>query len=229
MRASIFILVFVLHVAFTSFGFAQKELGSEVKIGLSYVLKYNGVAQDLELADNQKEKLTGLWVEVETKLEHAFQDYKANYSPRFSDEQQEKLKGELETQIADIRVIELERLKDALIPDQFERLEQIRFQILKRNSDGLQGLVTELSITDDQIQKIKGVQIGFKETLLELRQYAREQQLTPNEIVEDVAGLRKENEEKLFEVLTSTQRSKLERLQGELFVVQTGTPKKEDD
>lgn len=228
MRASIFI-VFVLHLAFTSFGVAQKELGSEVKIGLSYVLKYNGVAQDLELTDNQKEKLMGLWVEVETKLEHAFRDYKANYSPRFSDEEQGILRGELEAQIADIRDIELERLRDALKPDQFERLKQIRFQILKRNSDGLQGLVTELSITEDQIRKIKGVQKGFNETLLELRQYAREQQLTPNEIAEEITGLRKVNEEKLFEVLTSSQRSKLERLQGELFVVQTGTPRKEDD
>jgi hypothetical protein len=123
----------------------------------------------------------------------------------------------------------MKRLNDALISNQVERLRQIRFQILKRNSDGLQGLGKELSLTKDQVRKIKGVQQGFKNTLLEMRKYARDEQLTPNEVKEEVAAVRKETEEKLLEVLTSTQRSTLERLEGDPFVVQTGKPKEKDD
>jgi hypothetical protein len=229
MTNSMLFLIFALQLAITAVGYSQTQLSSEVKLGLSYTLKFNGVAKDLELTQEQNERLIGLWVEVETKLGHAFQNYKANYSPRFSEEKQDELKQELAAKIDDVRKTEMERLNEVLVPQQLKRLNQIRFQILKRNSDGLQALVDELRLTQDQVSQIKKVKAKLKATLRELQQYARKEQLSPNELAEEVQALRKQHQEDLLAVLSTTQRSKLKGLEGEPFEVQTGTPKKADD
>ena len=229
MRIPSVAFVLFLQIAFTSVGFSQQKLQSEVKLGLSHTLSFKGVSEDLELTDEQKEKLFGLWTEVQTKLEHAFREYKANYSPRFKGEALKELNDQLADGIKEVREFELERLEEVLLPQQMNRLQQIRFQILKRDSDGLQKLNRELSLTKDQISQINKVKVKLKGTLRELQQYSREEQLTPNEIKEEVAAVRKENREKLLAILTSTQRSKLKQLEGEPFEIQIGTPKKKDD
>jgi len=229
MRNSMRLLVFVLHLAIATVGYSQTQLSSEVKLGLSYTLKFNGVARDLELTEEQNERLMGLWVEVEKKLEDAFQNYKANYSPRFSEEEQDELKQELATEIDNVRKTEMDRLNEVLLPQQLKRLKQIRFQILKRNSDGLQALVDELRLTQNQVSQIKKIKATLKESNRKLQQSARERQLTPNELAEEVQAIRKQYQSDLLAVLSATQRSKLKELEGAPFEVQTGTPKKEDD
>lgn len=203
---------------------AQRQLVSEVQLGLSAMLKFNGVARDLELVQEQHDQLDGLWVEVEMKLEYAFKEYRDNYSPRFSPDEQQRLADDLEAAIEEVRAFEMERLEEALLPAQLDRLKQIRFQVLKQNSGGLQGLAKELSLSDEQIAKLKSIQASYRQEMVELKQRAVVEQLTPRETREDVAAAKANHQEQLMDVLNFSQQAKLKRLQGSPFHLQTGTP-----
>jgi hypothetical protein len=205
-----------------------QQLNEEMKLGLSYVLSFKGVAQDLELSDTQNEKLMGLWLEVKMKLEREIQDYQANFSPRFSPAERGEMETALKTRIEEIRQLELDRITDVLLPDQLKRLRQIRFQILKRDSDGMQTFIKELDLTPVQIAKIKQAKTTLQETIKELRGYAGQEQLTRNEITEEILLIRKKAETDLLEILSADQRKKLNDLEGEPFEVQTGKPKATD-
>lgn len=221
MRMGALVFVSLLPLLCASPSLAQMKLADEITLGLSNVLKYDGVSQELELTIDQTEKLAGLWVEVEMKLELAFEEYKNDYSPRFDNEQRQQLLRGLESDIEAVRADELERLTDALLPHQLQRLKQIRVQILKRNG-GLRGLAQELSLTDDQLDRIEAIQRELKTTLVELQKQARVEQLTGNEIREESSAIRQKHRTRLLEVLTQAQRLTLKRIEGAPFELQSG-------
>ena len=212
-----------------SVALAQLSYKSEASFGLSRVLAYKGVSEDLEMDLTQTEKLQGLWTLIEIKLRQKFQEYRGNFSPRLSEEARDLLNEELADGVDAVRDIEIERLEEVLSASQIDRLRQIKFQLVNQNSGNLTYLKEDLDITRDQLADIKELMKKQSAERQKLRQNARIELLTPNEVAEFAADIAEDFEGQLRDILTVGQRQELERLQGKKFDFQIGTPKAESD
>lgn len=229
MKTAPILLKVILILAFCSDAYSQTDLQSESRFGLSAMLRYKGVREDLKMSDQQYEKLLGLWSEVEHKLAMEFRAFKKGYSERFSEDKKNALRGELMIGIAQVREFESKRLKEALNSRQIKRLEQIRFQVLQREQQGAGQLIEALELSSRQLTQFEKFQKECKTRIAEFQQSARRKQLTENETAEELQSLREEFEEEMLEILTVSQRKKLQELQGEPFEFQVGKPKQKND
>lgn len=219
----LFVLLVPMSLPANSFG--QWQFNNEVKLGLSYILSFKGVAKDLELSEEQTDQLIGSWIEVKSSLERAFRNYQANFSPRFSAEEKKDLETALADEIKKIRESETEKLTKVLLPHQLARLKQIQFQILRRDGDGMQGLADALKLTKDQIKQLKTLKTDLAKSIQKLRNDARKDQLTPNEVKEKLEAIQSQSKKDVLNVLSALQRDALRKLEGEPFELQT-TPAK---
>ena len=229
MKTAPIVLNVILLLAFCSDTYSQTDLQAESRFGLSAMLRYKGVRQDLKMSEQQYEKLLGLWSEVEHKLAMEFRAFKKGYSERFSEDKKKALRGELMIGIAQVREFESERLEAVLNSQQIKRLEQIRFQVLQREQKGADQLIEALELTSRQLTQFEKFQKECKSRLSEFQQNARRKQLTENEMAEELQSLREEFEEEMLEILTVSQRKKLQELQGEPFEFQVGKPRQKSD
>ena len=229
MKIAPIVLNVVLLLAICTDAHSQTDLQAESRFGLSAMLRYKGVRQDLKMSDQQYEKLLGLWSEVEHKLTIEFRAFKKGYSERFSEEKKKALQGELMIGITQVREFESERLEAVLNSQQIKRLEQIRFQVLQREQQGAGQLIEALELSSRQLTQFEKFQEECKTRLSEFQQNARRKQLTENEMAEELQSLRKEFEEEMLEILTVSQRNKLKDLQGKPFEFQVGKPKQKSD
>lgn len=214
-----------LASTFATFAFAQTTLRSESDFGLSKMLTFKGVAEDLSLSRDQSESLWGLWSDVELKLEEAFRDYNANFSSRLSPPELATLQGDLKAAIEDVRAYEKERIEDVMSASQIDRLQQIQYQMIQRKgSAGLKHLKDDLKLTQDQISSLEKLKKERAVEVTKLRTDSQVERLTKNEMREELQKIADQFEERLLAVLTTEQQQRLKTLQGKKFELQVGTP-----
>jgi DNA repair exonuclease SbcCD ATPase subunit len=218
-------MALLIVLACASIGYAQPKMQHEFKLGMSYALKFKGVAEDLKMTEDQVGNLVGLWSEVQNRIELQFRDYQNEYSPRLSEAKQQEIKQQLLDGIAEIRKFETERIESVLKPEQIDRLKQIRYQALERENDGIESLAKELELSSAQIKELEQCKKEFAVALQDLRNHARKEQLSTNELRDELKNLQVQLNDEVLKILTASQRNKLKSLQGEPFEFQTGKPK----
>jgi hypothetical protein len=204
-----------LFVASPAIVSAQVE--KESQQGLANVLRLSGINDEIKLAEQQQEKLFGLWLEIKFDLERAFGNYQDNFSETLPAPRQAELKKELAEAIVRIREKEAERLEEALTAEQLSRLKQLRIQYLTRNSDGVGALQEELDLTPSQIRKINSVSEAMKKELKQIQANQRTEQLTKIELVAIFKEMQEKSKKEIMAALTTSQQQKLKSLRGEEF------------
>lgn len=166
------------------------------------------VQEELQLVDEQREKVAAATEEARDKMRDEMRDVFSQMRDLSDEERRAKfdeIRGRMETMNADLDA----RLKKMLLPHQYERLKQIgvQSQLQQRGASALSsGEVAEaLKLTDEQREK--------------LEQRAEEVQ---QELQEKTRQLRDEARNKMLEVLTPEQRAKLDELMGEQFELPEG-------
>lgn len=198
------------------------QVQKESQQGLANVLRLSGINREIELTEQQHDKLFGLWLEIKFDLERAFGNYKDNFSETLPAPKQAELKKELAEAIVRIREKEFERLEETLLAEQLQRLKQLRIQYLTRNSDGIGALKEELDLTPSQIRKIDEVSEALKKEVKEIQANQRNEQLTKVEMVAIFKEMREKSKKEIMTFLTTAQQRKLTALRGEEFDFKKG-------
>jgi Spy/CpxP family protein refolding chaperone len=171
--------------------------------GMTGLLMNEDVQKEIELVDDQVDELQQLGEELRDEMRSEmgsmFQEMRDA-----TDEEREAMREEIGEKMAEFQKKAEGRVKDVLLPHQFDRLKQINTQ-QQLNAGGGQGLMRgplaeELGITDAQRE--------------ELAEKAREVQ---EEMQKKIAELRAEAQDDLLSVLKPEQRKKLESMMGEKF------------
>jgi Spy/CpxP family protein refolding chaperone len=162
------------------------------------------VQQELQLVDEQQEKVQGLAedmrAQARTEMREMFEQMRD-----LSDEERREQWGEIRTRFETLSSEYQDKLNKVLLPHQLERLKQIdvqtrmRYQGASALTSG--ALAESLSLTDEQKQKLEK---RAEEVREELQEQIRQLQIDARKKLLD-------------EVLTSEQRAKLETLMGEQF------------
>ena len=210
----------LLVAGFVSASHAQ--LDRESQLGMSYILGLGGVNQELEMTDEQGAALAGLWFKVQDELQREYMEFRNSISSNTPPEKRKELEQKLASGLEKIRQEESKRIEQVLFEHQIERLTQIRFQYVQRNSEGMQTLKDDLELTDKQISDIKKVAETLKRNLYDLQVKNRENSLSRNELMASIAQARKQSERELLALLTDSQRKKLKEFEGEKFEFRTG-------
>jgi Spy/CpxP family protein refolding chaperone len=167
--------------------------------GMGDLLRSAEVQDEIELVDEQKEELQAVGEEIRDQMRSMFEGMR-DLGP---DERRERFEN-MREEMQEVRDTVEGRIKEVLMPEQFERLEQITMQQQIRRSGlsgALQGSVAEsLGITDEQREKM----------------VTRAQELQA-EMQAKIAQIRQEAQDELKQMLTPEQRSKLEELIGDDF------------
>ncbi len=197
------------------------------------------VQKELEIVDEQKEKLQKLGEEVRKEMQERFrgsgdlspeerraqwQERRAKWEKMSEEERRaeiDKMRKEWETRTEEI----IKKVEGILLPHQMDRLKQIQLQVQGGSVTSNPKVAEELKITEEQKEKLRKIRDelqekmrGFGEKfrgLRDLESEAREAKI--KEIREEITKLRKEAEEKALAVLTGEQRAKLEKMIGKKF------------
>jgi Spy/CpxP family protein refolding chaperone len=182
--------------------------------GLLGLLRLEQVQKELNLSDQQKEKLKGLGREARPERPADGGDLTPEERQQKLDEFRKKARERMEK-------IE-KRLAEILKPEQLERLKQIRLQATGAAALADPQVVKALGITDDQRAKLKKLYDGAGEKRRELRGSMRD--LSPDEREakraenqKKIRQIEKELMDKALEVLTPEQREKFEKMKGKKF------------
>ena len=154
-RLVVFSVVLLFLNSAPSWG--QLKFQEEQSLGLSNVLQLTAVKDELGLTHDQYDAVGYLWISVKDKLEKHFKNYRMHYTPKLSDEEKQRLQDELVENIQAVRDEEIARIEKALSPDQIKRLEQIRYQYLRRKSNGMKSLADDLGLSDQQLDEMQDV------------------------------------------------------------------------
>lgn len=163
-----------------------------------HLLHDPSVMKDLELVDDQKERLN----QVRKDYGKQLRDVMKQFSKAKND--QERIK-ELQEEMQLIQKEQSEAMSNVLLPHQLDRIKQVSNQ-MQMNSMGTAGalqygnLAKELEITDDQKKKL-----------------AKIQQDLQKQIAEATKRLQESAKKKVMQELTADQRSKLDDMVGEEF------------
>ena len=196
---------------------ANAQANRDLQFGLSKMLNFGGVANDIGISPDEAEALSAVWLETKQAIKGHVKEYKDNYLPKLSESEKDGLKAELEDGIAIAKERELAALERALSAEQIKRLKQIRFQYMKRDVSGFEVLSDRLDISDTQLEDMKKVVDSTQEAVGKLRVEFRRQELTRKEFNEEMADAQVKLRRDVLEVLTSSQRRKLRELEGEPF------------
>ena len=202
-------------------GFGRGMTGGARPVSITQLLQIKKVRDDAEILDEQVE-------DIKTAVDKVRQDSRTNQGERpnfreLSEAQREEFfKKFREQQEATNKKIQ-EAIEDVLLPQQVERLEEIRLQI-----QGVGALLTEpvqkeLKITAEQKAKFAEVQKETQEKGQELFSGVRElfqggdrekAQAAMQEIREKMAAMQKETEKSILGVLTDGQKKEFEKMKG---------------
>jgi hypothetical protein len=176
-------------------------------LGLIY---RDDVRQDLQLVDEQQEKVDALADEIRTEMQDEMREMFRGMQDLSDEERQqqfERIRERMERVNADAE----KRLKKVLLPHQFDRLKQIDVQmrVQQQGAEALTSgaLAETLDLTNAQRERLE-------ERAAEVEQ----------ELQEKISKLRIEARNKLLDVLTAEQRAKLESLMGDDFAATDAGP-----
>jgi Spy/CpxP family protein refolding chaperone len=173
--------------------------------GLMGLVMRGEVQQELQLVDEQQEKVNAVTEEMRDTMRDEMRDIFSQMRD-LSDEERQARFDEVRARLESLNSDMEKRLKKVLLPHQFDRLKQIDVQtrLQQRGAAALtSGEVAEaLDLTEEQREK--------------LEQRAAE---VEQELQDQIRQLRVEARNKLLEVLTPEQRAKLESMMGDQFDV----------
>jgi Spy/CpxP family protein refolding chaperone len=171
--------------------------------GLIGLLARDEVQQELQLVDEQKDKVRTLTEDLRNKAGSQLRDVFTQMRD-LSDEERRAKFGEIRAKIEEINADAEKQLAKELLPHQLERLKQIDLQtkIRYRGADALTSgdIAKTLNLTDEQRDKLE-------------KRAAEVQQELQTQIRQLQADARK----KMLDVLTPDQRAQLDKLMGQQF------------
>jgi Spy/CpxP family protein refolding chaperone len=178
--------------------------------GVLGLLYRDDVRQDLQLVDEQQEKVDSLAEEIRTELQDEMREMFRGMQD-LSDEERQQQFEKIRSRMEEVNANAEKRLKKVLLPHQFDRLKQIDVQmrVQQQGAGALTSgaLAETLDLTDSQRKRLE-------ERAAEVEQ----------ELQEKISQLRIEARKKLLDVLTGEQRAKLESLMGDDFAATDPAP-----
>lgn len=160
------------------------------------------VQKDLELIDEQIEKINNVRQEMQQEMQEAYK----NLSSAPAAERQQKY-YDMNAGLAERTE---KKLMDILLPEQRERLQQISLQMRLRNYYAL-----GQQLTSEDLAKRLGISPEQKERLLTIQRELQEEM--QQKMREFYAKMNEDAEKRMFEGLTSAQRRELQAMMGERF------------
>jgi Spy/CpxP family protein refolding chaperone len=197
---------------------------------------FGGAGMNLMLVNNEKvQKELEITPEQKTKIEALGKEMRSNM-PDFGglrdlsdDERQAKMeenRKKMEKVMQDAQA----KLKEILLPNQLDRLNQIRIQAAGTMILMDPAVQKDLGITDDQKAKMKTINDDARKQGRKLFENASPEDRQAN--MDKMQKLRKETDEKVMDILTADQKTKLEKMKGEKFdtssLFQFGPPNRGD-
>jgi len=175
--------------------------------GRLMMLMNPAVIKELELTEEQEQKLRQLGEEMREKMRQQFAGMR-DLSPEDREARFREMREKMEAQVKEVQ----EKVNQILLPHQQKRLDQITFQMRTRmGGGGLGGLIDDpeivkkIGLTEEQIQKLRQIR---DETMEKLRTLPQQ--------------IQKEAEEKAMNVLTEQQKQIIKEMTGERFEFQFG-------
>lgn len=176
--------------------------------GMMNMLNNKSVRDEIELVDDQYKKMQQFNQELQTAM---MKEVQAMMKPAKSGDgkinnQSIQLRGTKLKELMKQQKEEAEKkLKDLLLPHQIKRLEQLSHQVSMKKAGAANALTNgklkeELDLSDDDVAKLK----------------ARSKELN-EKLEKDIAALKAKAKKDLLNVLSSSQRKKLEELTGDEF------------
>jgi Spy/CpxP family protein refolding chaperone len=205
-------LVFGLAVLIASPALAQRQRGSQPRgerppssrSSSLFLLSQESVQKELQLSDDQVAKVKDL----EQKQREAFRGLR--------DLSREERQKKTEEQAKATR----KAVSDVLKAEQQKRLEQISLQLAGARALSRSEVADTLKLTSEQKDKIKTIQEEARKERAGLRGNNNEDARKKS------AEIRKSSDEKVMNVLTTEQKSKLKELSGEPFKGEIRTPQR---
>ena len=200
--------------------------GGQRAISLVQLVAIEKVRKEAEILDEQEE-------DIRTAVEKVRQESRTNQGERpnfreLSEEQREELfKKFREQQEATNKKITA-AVEDVLLPQQIERLNEIRLQIQGTGALLTEPVQKDLGITAEQKKEFEEISNGVREQSSELFSGVREAfsggdrekaQAMMQEIREKMQKMQKESETKIVGVLTSEQKKKFDSMKGKPFEI----------
>jgi len=196
-------------------------MGGARPVSITQLLQIEKVRKAAEILDEQV-------ADIKTSVDKIRQDARSNQGERpnfreLTEAQREEFFKKFRTQQETTNKKIQEAIEEVLLPQQVERLEEIRLQI-----QGVAALLTEpvqksLKITAEQKTKFDGIQKGTQEKGQELFSGVREAfqggdrekaQAMMQEIREKMTAMQKEAEGKILGVLTDGQKKEFKDMKG---------------
>ena len=164
------------------------------------MLRNEAVQKELDLVPDQMEKLTA----IGEKAQGMFREMFSGFRDLSAEERQAKME-EIREKMEEARENLETEIKDVLLPQQIDRLQQISLQRRMRymGTSGVLGsdtLAEKLGITEEQKKKLQ-----------------EKQQKVQEELNKKIQKLREEAREELMQVLTPEQQKTLKEMIGEPF------------
>lgn len=176
--------------------------------GILNLVQREEVQQELELIDEQRDKLEDVVADARQRIGDELRDMFAGMQDLSNEERQEQFE-KIRARVEKLNKESEGDLKKILLPHQFDRLKQISVQqrVQQQGASALTSgeLAETLNLTDEQREKLE-------------KRAAEVQQ----ELQEKIAQLRLEARNKMLDVLTPEQRTKLQSLMGDAFALQDG-------
>jgi hypothetical protein len=202
-------------------GFGRGMTGGARPVSITQLLQIEKVREDAEILDEQAEDIKKAVDKVRQDA-RSTQGERPNFRELTEAQREEFFKKFREQQESTNKKIQ-EAIEDVLLPQQVERLEEIRLQI-----QGVGALLTEpvqkeLKITAEQKTKFEEVQKKTQEKGQELFSGVRElfqggdrekAQAAMQEIREKMTAMQKETEKHILAVLTDSQKKEFEKMKG---------------
>jgi len=171
--------------------------------GIMGLVTRDEVQQELQLVDEQKDKLKGITDEMRTKAREQMGDMFRQMQNLSDDERAAKF-GEIQTKIDALSAESKKKLEKVLLPHQMERLKQIDLQtkIQYRGASALTGgdVAKALNLTDEQRDKLEKRAAEVQE-----------------ELQAKIKQLQADARKKMLDVLTPDQQAQLEKMMGQQF------------
>jgi Spy/CpxP family protein refolding chaperone len=178
--------------------------------GVVGLLYRDDVRQDLQLVDEQQEKVDELTDEIRTQLQDEMREMFRGMQDLSDEERQQRFET-IGQRMEEVNKDAEKRLKKVLLPHQFDRLKQIDVQ-MRVQQQGTAALTSgelaeTLDLTNAQRERLE-------ERAAEVER----------ELQEKISQLRIEARNKMLDVLTAAQRAKLESLMGDDFAATDPAP-----
>jgi Spy/CpxP family protein refolding chaperone len=161
------------------------------------------VQQELQLVDEQKDKVRGISEEMRNKARDQMQDVFRQMRDLSDDERRAKF-GEIRTKMEALTADSEKQLEKVLLPHQLDRLKQIDLQT-KMRYRGASALTSgdvakALNLTDEQREKLEKRAAEVQE-----------------ELQTKIRQLQVDARKKMLDVLTPDQQAQLEKMMGQQF------------